>query len=223
MPDAPLYLLPGLGADSRLYDLQRAHFGNRLVTPEFIPAGPGEMLSQYVQRWLERMRPPREFYLGGLSFGGMAAIEMAKLARPRAVFLIASCRSRRCIARRFRVVRWGGAIVPSVLAGPFLGAGAWTFAWLNGLTSQQRAVLTSIARDADINLLKSLGEMCVTWPHDGTLDVPVAQIHGDTDRVIPLRDPAADLTVLPGAHHLIQWTHADAVNAWLQAKMAQHA
>jgi len=50
------------------------------------------------------------------------------------------------------------------------------------------------------------------------LAVPVAQIHGDRDRILPHRLTRPDVLVRGGGH-LISMTHADVVNGFLRAGM----
>ena len=46
-----LYLLPGLGGDSRLFVEQKRYFGDQLLCPDFIPpASHQESLRDYARR-----------------------------------------------------------------------------------------------------------------------------------------------------------------------------
>ena len=98
-----LILLPGLGADHRLLEPQRAAFP-QLVVPPWIPPRKRESLPQYAARMAETVTPSRDvpLILGGVSFGGMLAYEMARYLKPDAVVLIASCRTRRVFVRSMR-------------------------------------------------------------------------------------------------------------------------
>jgi pimeloyl-ACP methyl ester carboxylesterase len=53
-----------------------------------------------------------------------------------------------------------------------------------------------------------------SWPGVEELPVPVRHIHGDRDRVIPVHRVRPD-HVIPGAGHLLNLTHAAAVNAFI--------
>jgi pimeloyl-ACP methyl ester carboxylesterase len=48
--------------------------------------------------------------------------------------------------------------------------------------------------------------------------VPVYQIHGADDELIPVKRVKADV-VVAGAGHLVNVTHAEAVNAFLAARI----
>ena len=89
-----LVLLPGLGADYRLLDGQREAFP-QLVVPPWIPPRQNESLPDYAGRMAGTVAslPGVPLVLGGVSFGGMLAYEMARHLKPDAVVLIASCRT----------------------------------------------------------------------------------------------------------------------------------
>lgn len=84
-----LYLLPGVGADERLFAGQRAVRVIRWIAP----ASAREPLAVYAQRLAAQLRIEEPFDLGGASFGGMIALELARHLSPRTVILFGSSRS----------------------------------------------------------------------------------------------------------------------------------
>src|ERR1043165_10147598 len=86
MGAASLLLLPGMGADERLLAPQRAEFPD-LVVPRWIPALRGESLADYARRLASSLGPAQDRWIGGVSLGGMVALEMAPILRPRGVVL----------------------------------------------------------------------------------------------------------------------------------------
>ena len=91
MPRADLNVifLPGLGADGRLFASQREVFPD-LITPPWLPPAPHEDLAQYAVRLAGTLPLIRPLFLGGCSFGGMAAYEMARILKPDALVLMGS-------------------------------------------------------------------------------------------------------------------------------------
>src|SRR6185503_21033432 len=87
-PVTRLVLLPGLGADAALFEPQRAAFPG-LEVPPWLDPHPGETLPAFAARMADRVGPTGPLVLGGVSFGGMVALEMARLVQPRAVVLVA--------------------------------------------------------------------------------------------------------------------------------------
>src|SRR4051794_30719168 len=90
----PLILLSGMAADERLFAPQRAAFPH-LVVPAWIEPLAKEPLPAYAARLARQVDPGRPCIVGGASFGGLVALEMAHYLQARACVLISSVRSPR--------------------------------------------------------------------------------------------------------------------------------
>jgi thioesterase domain-containing protein len=105
---APLILLPGMGGDARMFYPQLATLANATV-PVWIEPQHGERLAAYAARMARAVDPGVPCFVGGASFGGMVAVEMARHLEAQACFLIGSIRSPREFPRRIRILRpWLG-------------------------------------------------------------------------------------------------------------------
>src|SRR3954466_14008672 len=100
----PLILLPGMGADERLFAPQRSEFPE-MVVPRWIAPEPEESLAHYAERLARQVDPRTRCFVGGASFGGFVAMEMARHLDARAIFLIGSVRSPDELPRRVRALR----------------------------------------------------------------------------------------------------------------------
>jgi pimeloyl-ACP methyl ester carboxylesterase len=216
--DARLILLPGLGADERMYAPQRGAFPH-LEVPRWVTPRPRESLPDYARRMAAQIDTSDPFFLGGSSFGGMVALEMARHARPRAVFLIGSCRAAAAsVPWMFRVAGRLANLAP----GPVLRTihrvnSRFTFPF-GDLTAEQHDLMVAMMRDADPRFIQWGGWALCNWAGAGELGVPVHQIHGGADRIMPCRRSAADV-IVPGAGHLLNVTHADVVNTFLAHRL----
>ena len=92
--DPPLILLPGMAADGRLFRHQRAALPC-IRTPDWIEPRDCEPLADYAQRFAQAITPGGRCFVGGASFGGIVALEMAAHLQAEACFLVASVRSDR--------------------------------------------------------------------------------------------------------------------------------
>src|SRR5687767_15566975 len=101
---APLILLSGLGADERLFAPQREAFPN-LIVPKWITPTPNESIQSYAGRLAQHVDPRRPCYVGGMSFGGFLAMEMAKHLQTTAIFLIATLRGPEELPPKFRMLK----------------------------------------------------------------------------------------------------------------------
>ncbi|MCE5268918.1 MAG: alpha/beta hydrolase [Planctomycetaceae bacterium] len=216
MTRAPqLVLLPGLGADFRLLEEQRKAFPD-LVVPPWLPPRRHESLSDYAARMADVLAAScrRPLVIGGVSFGGMLAYEMAHHLKPSAVILIASCRSRQGLRWAYRA---GRRLWPMVPVWTWNAAKRFSLPSVRlsrRLDAQQRTLLTGMFREIDNRFLHWTVHAILGWkpePLDGT---PIFQIHGRRDLVLPARRSDADEWI-PDGRHLINVTHAPQVNAFI--------
>ncbi len=216
--ELPLILLPGMGADRRLFQAQAAAFEN-LITPDWIPPEPRDTLASYAARLAKAADPAGPCFVGGASFGGMVALELSRRVDARACFLIGSVRSPHELPARIRALRplasimpaWGGG-VPGRLARAALAFGGRL------LRPDSRSVLRQLA-DADGAFMRWAALALLRWEPSGEpCSVPVFQIHGDRDHVLPHRLTKPDV-LLRGAGHLISVTFPKEVNEFLRWRM----
>ncbi len=102
--EVPLILLSGMGADERLFHHQREAFP-QLIVPMWIEPEPQESLASYARRLALLIDPDVPCFVGGASFGGLVAMEMARHLDTIACFLIASVRSTDELPWQIRVLR----------------------------------------------------------------------------------------------------------------------
>ena len=228
-----LLLLPGLGADFHLFLPQLKAFEDSIVPAWIEPADKREPLRLYAARFTEHMRREglfdRPFALVGFSFGGQMAMEVARYllmrrasdgeatALPSGIVLISACRSRDAVTRKFvRQVRMG-AVVPKPFVRPIAKLITPRFAKANRLDQQQTRWLREMSRSLDPVMLRWGGASTVGWNLSADdaraveREIPILQIHGEADTIIPDTLREADVTIA-GARHLLQWTNAEHVN-----------
>jgi pimeloyl-ACP methyl ester carboxylesterase len=223
---ARLILLPGLGANHKLFAYQKRVFRQSVETPDLIaPASPHESLRSYALRFAEQLRSEpgddRPLIVGGVSLGGMVALEMAEAVGAKAVVLISSCRRDRAVPLRTRIAELLGRPVPTSITPKVLTALSLPFALVNELDDDGFAILKEMAGEVDPAVLKWGGGAVTDWEHDGRWPVPIHQIHGAHDKIIP---PIGDEDrLIPDGGHLIVITHDLAVNQYLVEVAEQYA
>jgi pimeloyl-ACP methyl ester carboxylesterase len=213
--NVPLILLSGMAADERLFAPQRQAFPH-LIVPRWIEPLEKESIPSYARRLAKQTNPRSGCFVGGASFGGIVALEMARHLDAKACFLICSVRSPRELPLWIRLMR------PAALLGPsHLGVVAKLAAHGSAATLPRQ----------DLRRLKQLGRpeaaflRWATWavlrwhPDPKALGIPVWQIHGSNDRTLPIENTRPDV-VVSGGGHLLPVTHGRAVNAFLQERMA---
>lgn len=217
-PDPPLILLPGMGADERLFKHQVDAFPNVVVPPWPRPER-GESLADYARRVAASVDPGRPCFVGGASFGGFVALEMAPHLDCLGCFLIGSARGPAGMSRPIRMMRRFGRPLGAMPFG-WIGPAAWVARWTVGQFCHPltRAFLRHL-QHTDSHFIRWGFSAALTWtPSPEAAAVRVFQIHGERDRLFPSGRSGAEV-ILPGGGHLISLTRPNAVNDFLHRHM----
>ena len=209
-----LLLLPGVGADRRLFDAQRSCAADVNVIEWIAPATRDEPLTDYAVRLAATIDASRPFFIGGASFGGMVALELARHVRPLAVILIASCRSPSLLPRHYRQLSAFAHLLPARTFTSALARTRLITSRFGLRTRDERQLFGEMLRATPPPFVQWACRAIFAWPGAADLDVPVHHIHGADDRIIPLRCVRPDV-VLPGGGHLLNVTHHAEVNAFI--------
>lgn len=217
----PLILLSGMGADERLFVAQRAALPE-LIIPVWLPAEPGDTLASYGRRMAAAVDPGVPCLIGGVSLGGMIAVEMARHLDAKACLLIASVRSPRELPRRVRVLKPLVWLIPAPLASlPAIVSRLMLRVAGRFLSSSRRLLLEQLAA-TDGRFLKWSGLAVLRWQMTAEPTVPIVQIHGDRDPLLPHTLTHPDVLVAGGGH-VLPVTHPAAVNQFLRDQLKRFA
>lgn len=217
-----LVLVPGLGADARLFEPQRHAFPD-LITPEWLVPRKAESLVEYAGRLAESVqeRVPRghPLVLGGVSFGGMLAVEMARHLRPSTVVQIASALSPKEIFPALRTAAMAGRFLPASIGERSHSLAKVFIRQLGPMKTQDRKFLESMIDAVPFSFVQWAGRAIVEWP-GARPDCRLFRIHGDMDKVIPLQQQEIDLVISRGGH-VPNVSHADEINAALSRVLGE--
>ena len=207
-----VYLISGLGADWRMFRLLKlpAHLQRHYV--EWIaPQHLNEPLSAYVHRLKQQITDPHPILIG-LSFGGLAAMELAKTLQPSKTIIISSLATRQALPWYYRAL--GKLKLHQWVPLRVLQSGQPFAPWFFGAhTRFEKELLKEIILDIDERFLRwSLGQL-LDWPQQEVLP-GLVQIHGTADRVLPLNDRPGLIKVTAG-EHLMVMDRADEISAIL--------
>jgi pimeloyl-ACP methyl ester carboxylesterase len=227
MTDRPrrIVFFPGLGADARLLEAQRSIRAATIDVVSWIdPLDRDESLSSYARRFAETLPGDEAIFLGGVSFGGPVALEVARHigARASGIVLLSSFRSLDGIPLAGRMLGRAARRMPLLAIGAIKRTGGFARSLFGAVNAEQARLFDQMRADASPRFMKWSACALMRWtpPTPNELKLPILHIHGSRDRVIPLRRVRPD-HVIDGAGHLMNVTHAAEVNrlidAWIES------
>ena len=198
VPPPVFYLIPGLGADERVFQFLRLR-GEVHVLHWLSSQTAYEPLAQYAARLAQAVPEAQVGWLVGVSFGGVLALEVAKWRPLMRVVLISSLRGPKELPWPGRLARATGlhCLLPPQLLPLMPRVAQWFFGVKNGSEYQ---LLRHILRDTDPGFTRWAIAQLLQW--HGRPEVPVVRIHGTQDRLLPAGAAHAQHR-LPGGHLII--------------------
>ncbi len=192
------YLIPGLGADERVFQFLRLS-GEVHVLQWLPPQTPTEPLPHYAARLAAAVPPAQPCWLVGVSFGGVLALEVARLRPLARVVLISSFAHPRELPWPGRLARATGLyrLLPPQLLPKLPALASWFFGVQN---TRDRHLLTQILRNTDPRFTRWAIAQLLQWP--GRPAPTALRIHGTHDRLLP-HGAAHSQYQLPGGHLII--------------------
>jgi pimeloyl-ACP methyl ester carboxylesterase len=152
--------------------------------------------------------------LGGASFGGFVALEVSRWLDARVCILISSVRRPDELPPPIRGLRHN-LHPPKVLFAATRFLADLTLRAVGRILPPVEQAVCGFARDADPGFLHWACGAVLAWHRDfAPTTVPIRQIHGAADRVLPARYTRPDVLV-PRAGHLVMLTHAQPVNDFI--------
>jgi pimeloyl-ACP methyl ester carboxylesterase len=203
-----LYLIPGLGADHRLFG-RLALPGHQVHHLDWPDLPEGSTLRDYAEVLAERVVVADPHALIGVSMGGMVAQEMAALTQPVRTIIISSWKGPREMPPPIRLLR--GTHPERLLTAAFLRSSLPLMRWQMGADEpDDRTLFDAFMAGASIVQLRSQIAAVMGW------DGPVApveglvHIHGTADRLMPIRY-VRDARRVKGGGHFMVYDRADDV------------
>jgi len=204
-----LILFTGMGGDSRLMSRVRVD-GVELVAPDHETALPAETLAAHAERLARKYAVGKEDVVGGVSFGGMLAAQIASAHETAGLILLGSCLNADWIPTLYRAVEAASPLIPDLV----LGLRTWTplIRWrFAPIDDDSLVCVRSMAKDCPTRQLRTFGRMVVGWKGAGRPSCPMLIVHGDRDRIIPISAVEPDV-IIAGAGHAFTLTHPDETN-----------
>lgn len=192
-----LYLIPGLGADRRVFKfLDLSQYSCHHIS--WIDPLPDESIEHYAGRLVAQIKSTNPI-LVGVSFGGMIAVEISKQISIEKVILISSARTGRDIPVYLRL--FGRLSIHKVLPARWLKkANHVLYYFFDVKMAEEKRLLSEIIRDTDQKFMKWAIDKIVRWKNN-IIPSSAILIHGSADRLFPASK--ADIIIPDGGHFMI--------------------
>ncbi len=203
------YLIPGLGADERVFRRLRLMGEVRVIT-WLPPQSPTEPLVHYAARLAQAVPVDEPCWLVGVSFGGLLAQEIGRLRPLARVALISSLGSPHELPPLLRLAGATGLhrLLPFGLLKWLPRLAQWFFGARGGA---EYRLLRQILADTDPQFARWATAQLLGWPGPG---LPAVRLHGTRDRLLPAGANPIDY-LIPGAGHFLIVSHAALVSDFL--------
>jgi len=189
-----LYLIGGLGADERVFNYLRLNSETQII--KWIEPKPKEELKDYSKRLLQQIIQDDEFGILGVSFGGIIAIEISKLIKPKKLILISSVETSTQLPQTY--ISIGKTQVLNLIPNQLIKPPKPLLGFLFGAKNKQ--LLKQIINDTEPEFIRWALNAIINWSNEET-PIEAIRIHGTKDKLIPLKGEAIEIN--DGGHFMI--------------------
>jgi pimeloyl-ACP methyl ester carboxylesterase len=214
-----LVLISGLGGDGRLTRPVQVP-GVETIAPDHIPPRAAEDLPAYAARVADAHGVRPTDVIGGASFGGMLAAEIARQRPVAGLVLLGTCVRPSPLKSKYRWLHRLSPLIPDRA----LSIRAWrpfVRARFAPIKEEAVDVIVAMAAASSPAQVRAFFRMLMSWDGVERFSCPVLSIHGDRDRIIPIACAEPGL-VLENAGHSFTLTHApqtiEAIRVFLSRK-----
>lgn len=211
------YLIPGLGADSRIYN-NIIIDGCELIKLDWIEPDKTDTLKSYAQKLiLQNNIVPLSVVIGN-SLGGMIAIEIAKILPVKKVILISSIKTIDEAPAYFSFFR--ALPVYKIIPGKLMTSMGFAIRFMLGKMSEaDNRLFIDMLENSSPTFMKWAMYASLHWDNK-TVPANVTVITGDNDKVFNYRR-IGDPIIVKGGTHIMIFDRANEINAILKDILAK--
>lgn len=209
-----IYCLSGLGADKKAF--QNIHIkGATLVHIEWLSPLPKETMASYAKRLYEENIVEDDYYLMGLSFGGMLAQEFSKIHQPKRLILLSTIPSSGSLPIYLRFL--GKLRFHHILPNRVIKSVNFITRYLFGTQDPRvEKLFRQIQADTDPKYIRWAIGTIVNWKNSVTVNA--LRVHGSKDKLLPLKFEVDH--IVQGGGHLMLIDHSEEVNKAISEYLA---
>jgi pimeloyl-ACP methyl ester carboxylesterase len=206
-----IYCISGLGADERLF--QNLHIPEAdLIHLKWIAHEANDDVVSYAHKLARQINETNPILMG-VSFGGMLAIEIAKLTGASKVFLVSSIKTAGDLPQIYHVAKSLHlvSLIPSFL----IKRPSFLTDYIFGATDKKdKDLLHDYLRNSDVRYIKWALNAILHW--ENRMRENIIHVHGANDKVIPL-PPGVDYKISGG--HFVVFNRAKEISKIISKEM----
>ena len=190
-----IYGISGLGADERVFRF--LELSQKIEPIHWIKPKDEESIQSYALRLSDQIKD-NEFILIAVSFGGLVAIELNRILKPRLTILISSADTKQDLRAVYRLIGMTGVIrfIPSSLLNPPKRIMYWLFG------AKNKKLLGEILDDTDSEFTKWAIIQLTSWTNKEKV-TNLIKIHGTEDKLIPYKADHQTVAIQNGEHFMV--------------------
>lgn len=202
-----VYVFSGLGSDKRAFG--NMDFGGLDVEfMEWFTPSKNESIESYAERYKSIIKTENPILIG-LSFGGVLAIEIAKILDVKKVILLASIKTKFEQPKKFK--RLLNIAINYLVPVSLLNKPNFVMDRMFGVkTASDKQLLKEILEDTDVHFIKWALNEIINWKNE-TIPKNTIHIHGDKDQIFPIENVKPDY-IVEGGGHSMTITHSKEVD-----------
>lgn len=206
-----IYFISGLGADKRAFEKTQEINGYQYVFIDWIPNLPNESFKSYVSRLIKDYDIKENDVVLGLSFGGLAAIEIAKQTPIEKAILLSSFKDKQGLKThlQFLLSLRLYNLIPNFKLKFFDRQAVKGF---GNVSNEVKEGLMEMMKDTDPKLIKWSLKQIRKSNYINTSSFKLINILGTKDELVRKWELKEDNYFIKNAGHLMVYENADEVN-----------
>ncbi len=198
--DLKIFLVSGLGADRRTFNFLQLDFQDSITFVDWIQPHRKESLPSYCSRLAIQYNVDERSVVIGLSFGGIVAVEISKQIKLLKTIILSSARNRNDLSVLFRISGKMG-LHKLISEHQIRRSNIFMEKAFGASTKEEKQMLEDVLKNTNVEVAKWAIREMTNWKESGKNEY-ILRIHGDRDKIIPLKN-SANYVIHDGGHMMI--------------------
>jgi hypothetical protein len=211
-----VYFISGQAADETLFENLTLPSHVNVKHVHWIEPLKQESFIDYCKRLSQQIDTRDDFVLVGISFGGIASVELNKIIQPKQTIIISSIATKQELRPLLKFIRFFKIhkIVPTGFYKWYSPVLNWYF---GTKTKREKELLKLYTKSATKNYMQWAVNQILNWQTETRL-ANLFHIHGTNDRIFPYKRSHADILITGGGHFMVH-SRADEISVKLTERI----